>query len=136
MIEARQALHRLRALGAGLVFSSEGDHPLDPVRLGAGDLRASAVEEVRRLLALPPETPVTFITLERALGRHTVYTDPEDLEAQRLRPRYEAIERFFVTETADARVVRTGRAPALDVWILGHSADGEVVGYHTVAIET
>ena len=129
-------MHRLQELAAGLVYSSEGDHPLEPVRLGSGSLRESESDDVRHLLTLPPNTPVTFITLQRALGRHTVYTDPSDIEAQRIRPRYEAIEAFFVTETADARVIRTGCAPAVDVWILGHTADGEVVGYHTVAIET
>ena len=136
MTATESALHRLSELCEGLVYSSEGDHPFEPVGLGPGDLRDSEPDEARRVLSLEPETPVTFITLERALGRHTVYTDPSDVEAQRVRPRYEAIQAFFEAELSGARVVRTGSAPQIDVWILGHTADGEIVGYHTVAVET
>jgi hypothetical protein len=131
---------RLGELASGLVYSSEGDHPLETVHFGPVDLPTdaddAAMGALRALLSLPADTPVRFVSLERALGRHTVFTDPLDLEAQAIRPRYEAIVRLFEDELIGSVVARTGHAPAIDVWMLGRTADGELVGYHTVAIET
>lgn len=123
-------------MAAGLVYSSEGDHPLQPVHLGRPEAGPLSEDRLRELLALPGEAPVATTDLARALGRHTVFTDPMDLEAQAIRPRYEALVRFFETELTESMAVRTGRAPRIDVWILGRTPDGELIGYRTVAIET
>jgi hypothetical protein len=137
MMPLDAALARLRELAAGLVYSSEGDRPFETVHLGRATLAPDAdLAVVRTLLALPSDCPVKFVTFERALGRHTMFTDPLDLAAQAIRPRYEAIERFFAQEVLDATAVRTGHAPSIDVWLLGRTEEGELIGYHTVAIET
>ena len=130
------SLSRLDALAAGLVYSSEGDHPFHTVQLGTGVDEPLTEARVRELLALPADAPVAVVGVERVLGRHTIFTDPFDLEAQAIRPRYEAIVRFFEGELADSVAIRTGCAPAIDVWILGRTPAGKMIGYRTVAIET
>jgi hypothetical protein len=130
------SLSRLKAVAAGLVYSSEGDHPFEIVHLVRADTGPLSLDGIRELLSLPADSPVALVSLERALGRHTVLTDPLDLEAQAIRPRYEAMVRLFEDELADSLAIRTGRAPLVDLWILGRAPGGELVGYHTVAVET
>jgi hypothetical protein len=130
-------LARLRELADGLTYSSEGDHPFEIVHVvDNSPQRELTPERVQELLALPPDVPVRRVSLERALGRHTVFTDPLDLEAGRLRSRYEAMGDFLERELGGALVFRTGHPPSITVWLLGRADNGDLVGYRTLATET
>lgn len=132
-----KALARLRELSSGLVYSSEGDHPFEVLHIAndaAGD--AMTPDRLRSALSLPADTPVRSVSLERALGRHTLFVDPMDAEAQALRPRYEALQSFLERELGNAVAFRVGRPPAITVLLLARAPGGGLVGYRTVAIET
>ena len=128
---------RLRELADGLLFSSEADHPFEAVHVvdDAPDSELTP-ERVRSLLSLPLDTPLQRVSVERVLGRHTVFTDPADGEAQALRPRYEAMHTFLEHGLRDVQAFRAGRAPTITVWLLGRADNGDLVGYRTVAVET
>ncbi|HYW31455.1 MAG TPA: nuclease A inhibitor family protein [Gemmatimonas sp.] len=137
-IDHRDAvLRELEALADGLVYSSEGDHPFVVVHLADGAPGTPLSDErLRRLLGLADATVMHRVTIDRILGRHTVLTQPTDERAQAVRPRYEAMQRYLESSLRNIVAVRTGESPAIDVWLLGHTGDGELVGYHTRAIET
>jgi hypothetical protein len=131
------ALARLRELADGLVYSSEADHPFETVQVADdGPPTELTAERLRGLLALDESIPLRFVTVERVLGRHTVFVDSADLEAQRLRPRYEALGAFLGQGLRDVRAIRAGRSPVVTVWLLGRTDEGDLVGYRTVAVET
>jgi hypothetical protein len=133
---------RLHELVDGLTYSSEGDHPFEIIdrTVPEGERWTSGVaadaRTIRRLLSLAPTCPVHVMSIERVLGRHTVFTDPADQRAQCLRPRYEAMQQFLETCLHDVIGVHTGQAPTVDVWLVGFSSPTRLLGYHTIAIET
>lgn len=130
-------LLQLQRLATGLVYSSEGDHPFETVHVGRGDLPPlTTPEQLRTLLSLHTDAPVAVVTLERVLGRHTTFTDPADIQTQAVRPRYEALQAFLERELTAVTAIRAGRPPAVDIFLLGQTPGGEIVGYRTKAIET
>ena len=68
-------------------------------------------------------------------ARHTATSDPYDSEAQRIRPRYEALMRTISTKLRGVRVYRLGRLE-IECYIAGLDTHGNLVGLKTVAIET
>src|SRR4051812_44824617 len=86
----------LRLAIDGLVYSSEGDYPFEifesdaPRRSAMPDRAAFAT-----LVDAPRGVPIGETTLGAFMARHTVASDPFDVETQRVRPRYEALQRLI-----------------------------------------
>lgn len=73
-------------------------------------------------------------TLEAFFARHTTTTDPYDQEAQRIRPRYEALAALLAGRLRDIRVYRIGKIE-VSCYVAGIAA-GYLAGLKTIAIET
>lgn len=130
-------LARLAELSSGLMYSSESDHPFEVVHITIGEPDIPLTpESVRAVLSLPAHAPVQQLTLDRALGRHTMLVDPMDAAAQALRPRYEALRNFLERELIGATAFRVGRAPVITVLLLARVPGDGLVGYRTTATET
>ncbi|MES2523659.1 MAG: nuclease A inhibitor family protein [Gemmatimonadota bacterium] len=132
-----EALDALTSLAEGLVYSSEGEHPFSVVHLGNEALDTTpSVERLRTVLKLPDSTTMRLTSVSRVLARHTELTHPDDGRAQALRPRYERLQHYLEHRLRDPIALRVGEPPAIAIWLLGRTAEGELVGYRTVAIET
>lgn len=130
-------VRELRRLAADLVYSSEGDHPFETLHVrDPHPGQPLSVERMLTLLKVGADARYQVVTLERVLGRHTVFTDSADVETQRIRPRYEALRRYLEHELRNTMALRTGNPPVVDVWLVGRLPNGDIAGYHTVAIET
>lgn len=130
-------MRELQQLSDGLVYSSEGDHPFEVVRFADQQPAAPLSEErLRTIVGAPPPVRARAITVERALARHTTLVDPLDTRAQALRPRYAALQEFLEHRLTGAVAFRAGSSPVIDVWMLGRTEGGELLGVHTIAIET
>lgn len=130
-------VRELQQLSAGLVYSSEGDHPFEVVRFADHDPGAPLTEErLRTIVGVAPPVRARTISVERALARHTTLVDPLDGRAQALRPRYAQLQEFLERRLTDTVAFRAGTSPVIDVWMLGRTAAGELLGIHTIAIET
>ena len=129
---------RLEEAAAGLVYSSEGDYPFEyfciPGGVGAagGELTA---ERFAALVGAPERTPVGERALDDFLARHLERSDPWDVRAQELRPRYERLEAALRESLRDVRVFRIGRVQVA-CYLAGRDARGNIAGLRTTAIET
>jgi hypothetical protein len=121
---------------AGLTYSSESDRPFIVVRLDdPSPDRPLDAAYLRERLRVPADAAVELRTIDDVLARHTHRTDPYDVETQRVRPRYEALQALCERVLDGAVAVRVGRTE-VQLWLLGRAPDGGLLGLRTVAIET
>jgi hypothetical protein len=128
---------RLESAAAGLVYSSEGDHPFRFVELGAATDRWPPVAgDFAAMVDAGVGEQIEEMSLHEFLARHVERVDPMDTEAQALRPRYDELRRTLRTELRDLRVFRVGQV-RVRCFALGlDPATGRVCGLETLAIET
>ncbi|MFO0748223.1 MAG: nuclease A inhibitor family protein [Myxococcota bacterium] len=142
----------LGVASAGLEHTSESDYPFVVVRIpGAGGAPITAAN-VKTLIAgvyvnRPDEEPlatrtVEVGTLQSFFDRYTIPQDWwEDFQTQQA-PAWTALEGVFQKELIEVKVFRLGRKVgnylegAIDVYIIGRTIDGELVGLSTISIET
>ena len=126
---------RLEAEIDGLVYSSESDRPFAFFLLpGAGD-RPPGVNEFARRVGADARAPREERGLDDFFARHTDTSDPWDAEAQRIRPRYEALRETLRNALRWTTVYRIGRIE-VDCYVVGGDGRGNLAGVRTVAVET
>jgi hypothetical protein len=127
---------RLAQAVEGLLYSSEGDRPLEPFELRAGAAGwPYGVDEFARRIGAAPDAPRQERSLYQLFGNHIENTDPYDTETQALRPRFEALRALLAAELREVRVFRIGRIE-VDCYAVGDDGAGNLAGLHTVAVET
>lgn len=135
MAESADGALRARLEGAaeGLTYGSESDRPFEFFFLpGAGDAPPGA-EAFGRLVGA--EGAVEERELDDFFMRHIETSDPYDTEAQRIRPRYEALRETLRTALRGTTVYRTGRIE-VQCYVVGGDGRGNLAGVRTVAVET
>ena len=126
---------RLEREAEGLTYSSESDRPFEYFFLpGAGD-RPPGVEAFARLVGAEPASPLEERDLDEFFLRHAETSDPYDAEAQRIRPRYEALRETLRNELRWTTVYRIGRIE-VQCYVVGGDGRGNLAGVRTVAVET
>ena len=132
--QANAALReRLEHAAEGLTYTSESDRPFEFFFLpGAGDAPPGP-EAFGRLVGA--EGPVEVRDLDDFFARHAESSDPYDAEAQRMRPRYEALRQTLRTALRGTVVYRTGRIQ-VQCFVVGGDGRGNLAGLRTVAVET
>ena len=128
----------LEAAADGLVYSSESDRPFEYVELAAAappHLGPLTAERLAALLGAAPGTRIEERSLDRFLARHIETSDPYDAEAQRVRPRYEALRDVLRGSLADVRVFRVGEVE-VRCYVVGWTPEGSLAGLVTTAVET
>ena len=148
---AEVAAH-LTAAAAGLLHTSESDFPFTLVRIqspGQVKLLSSTIKAILApvYVSRPGEPTLDQRSMEsKTLAQffdHYVVPQPwwED-QNKALAPRFAALQAVFQTQLIDVHVFRLGSksgnvlSGAIDVFILGRSPDGEVVGLQTISVET
>lgn len=138
----------------GLWHTSESDYPFVVVRIAAPPTGSAALTtaNIKSVLASVymnrPEEPtlaqrdVELVTLDSFFDRYTVaqgwWEDDQRVQA----PAFSALRQLLERELTDVKVFRLGRRSgnylmgAIDVFILGRTSDGEVVGISTISVET
>jgi len=125
----------LEAASADLTYGSESDRPFSFFFLpGAGD-EPPGVDEFARLVGEPAGTPAEERSLDHFFAGHTETSDPWDEQAQRIRPRYEALRELLRTRLRGATVYRLGRIE-IRCYVVGGDGKGSLAGLETVAVET
>jgi len=117
----------------GLLFMSESDYPLGPVRLegeaGPGEGR------LRELAGAPAEARVEVVTPEhffRAAAAEQSWKGEAELASAR---RFQNLLRILKAELSDLRVYRVGEID-IAVYVLGRSPSGNWLGLSTRVVET
>ena len=151
ILDEDTALATLDGAVDGLWFMSESDYPLVPWSVvGTGPLAADEVKTALASVYVPePGRPgldaltVEESTLGWVFDRTTVVQegwDPSQLEAL---PQWQAVRDVFEIGLRDPQVFRLGvpnsfgdLTGAIDVFVLGTTSDGVLVGIRTVSVET
>jgi hypothetical protein len=121
----------------GLVYTSESDRPFEFVSFpGASAGEPLTVERFAPIVGAPAGTRVEERDLDRFFARHLETSDPLDVEAQRIRPRYEALKAALRGELRDVRVFRVVEGVEVRCYVVGWAPDGSLSGLATTAIET
>lgn len=119
----------------GLVVTSETDAPVAPVELRVPLGSALTPRDVLRLVGRDVATPIEELSLREffePLGRRREWHDGRDAE---MAQRFRRLERILQRRLTDARVFRIGDR-SIDVWVLGRTRDGRIVGVQTRVVET
>lgn len=117
----------------GLVVLSETDAPLQ-VFLWPQPL-VFAPQTLLVAAGLPPETPVETVSLERFFApRVTAWSDGDATERATV-ARFQALQQLLSAQLTDIRIYRLGDI-AIQVWIVGTTAEGRVAGLTTLVVET
>jgi hypothetical protein len=133
MALTEEALPRLAALAAGLLFVSEADHPLRVVHLGV--LAESDLPSAVQAAASRVGAELARVELETFFARATEVQPYHTAAERSMAERFRALVAFLADELAGARVYRVG-AIDVDAYAIGRSLDGEWLGVATKIIET
>ncbi|HYR12112.1 MAG TPA: nuclease A inhibitor family protein [Longimicrobium sp.] len=124
---------RLEREAEGLTYGSESDRPFEFFFLPGGGDAPPGAEAFGRLIGATG--PVEERDLDDFFMRHVETIDPADTEAQRIRPRYEALRETLRTALRGTTVYRTGRVE-VQCYVVGGDGKGNLAGVRTVAVET
>lgn len=124
---------RLEKASEGLTYTSESDRPFEFFFLPGGGDAPPGAEAFGRLIGAAGA--VEERDLDDFFMRHAETSDPYDAEAQRIRPRYEALRELLRTSLRGTTVYRTGRVE-VQCYVIGGDGRGNLAGVRTVAIET
>lgn len=131
----------------GLLYVSESDHPFQVVvREDAADYVRN-VEDLKRELRIPAYRPGQAGTLQGTLGKRAQHRPGETPEEAAQADRYAALLRLLGERLQDVRVYRVAGPDAtvngqgdlvgaIDVYVVGRTSDGDLVGLRTVSVET
>lgn len=133
---ARNLRNKIEAAASDLVYSSESDRPFEWFFLddGATGWPYDGTELAKRL-GVPATTRIEERSLDDFFRRHIETSDPYDVRAQQIRPRYEALKEVLRSTLHNPRVVRMGSIE-VRCFIVGADRDGNLAGLSTIAIET
>ena len=124
---------RLERAAEGLTYTSESDRPFEFFFLAGGGDVPPGSEAFGKLIGAAGA--VGERGLDDFFARHAETSDPYDTEAQRLRPRYEALRETLRTALRGTTVYRTGRIQ-VQCYVVGGDGRGNLAGLRTVAVET
>ncbi|MBO3269365.1 nuclease A inhibitor family protein [Hymenobacter defluvii] len=124
---------QLRQLTQGLRYVAETEAPLEAVRYPAPQAELTP-ETVRELVGAPSEEPVQTQELTVFLRQQTADNGPQgSVEAAN---RFKALQMFLKQELDDTQVYRIGEGPQIPVYVLGKTANGQLMGFKTQLSET
>ncbi|MCO5167609.1 MAG: nuclease A inhibitor family protein [Planctomycetes bacterium] len=137
----------LEAATSGMLWLSESDHPFTWVQLDGAADRVTSLDDFKAALGVEAARPAEERTLSDTLGwrtRHEPDETPEEAAEVERHVRLEALLRARLTDVRVYRVAPPGAGPsttgdlfgAIDVFIVGRNAHGDLVGLRTVSVET
>ncbi|MCW5807976.1 MAG: protease complex subunit PrcB family protein [Deltaproteobacteria bacterium] len=116
-----------------LLFLSETDAPLTPISFG---MQGPATVSLLRSLVNPPAgTIIEQRSFDAFFDHQTTVFDPDEPEAVESAARFQTLRETMEAHLTNRTVIRVGRI-SIDVYILGTSACGELIGLKTLAVET
>ena len=133
MLSDERLLADLKAATDGLLFMSETDAPLEPVRLAVGG--EPTPEVLRQLSGVSFDTPVEVQAFDEFFA--PAVSEPAWKSAHQISTarRFQAVVQLLQDNLTDLRVLRVGRIN-MDVYVLGRASSGNWLGLRTRVVET
>jgi hypothetical protein len=123
----------LDAQTAGMTYMSESDYPLTYVTYGAQG--APSVDKLRTLTGTAPGTAIEEVSFSDLFDRLGEAYDPSDPYIVDYAMKYQALRAVLEQHLTNLTVIRIGEI-SIDVYIVGETSCGELVGLETTSIET
>jgi hypothetical protein len=124
---------KLAAAVAGMTYMSESDYPLTPMTFaGQG---APTVAKLRALTNTPAAAVVEERAFSSVMSNLTTVWDPDDAYSVEYAGKWAALRDVLQLQLTNLTVIRIGEI-SIDVYIVGESACGDLVGVKTTSIET
>ncbi len=117
---------------SGLVYVSETDKPIVPI-FAEKDRWHSLDEFIRG--AMEATDPLKEFPASDFLERLTMEREWHGEREQKIAERFSDLKRVLTDNLDELRMYRSGRI-RIDIFILGHDADGNIAGIRTRAVET
>lgn len=117
----------------GMLYTSESDYPLTYVTYGAQG--APTVDKLRAALALDPSVVMEQRSFAELFDDLSNPYDPNDPYIVDYAMKYAALRTVLEQNLTDLTVIRVGEI-SIDVYIVGQTSCGELVGLKTTSIET
>jgi hypothetical protein len=135
-VKAKDLRKNLEAAASDLVYTSESDRPFEWFFLeGGADGWPYDGAELAKRLGESPENRIDERSLDDFFRRHIETSDPYDVRAQQIRPRYEALKEMLRSTLRHPKAVRIGSIE-VRCYIVGADGKGNLTGLSTIAIET
>lgn len=125
-------LAALVALARGLTYPSESDFPFEPF---AWDGEPGASTEICQAIAQQTGKPFELRSLDAFFARLVVAGPDATAEQRVTTERFRVLSAAIADRLSNTSVCRVG-AIRIDVYLIGRSSAGTVVGLHTISIET
>jgi len=119
------------------LYISEGDYPWSPV-YSDGPVRESYSEsELRKALKIDTSLPVSVAGSESTTEFWITYIDDEYSGSEDAAA-YKALKEAMEMDLEDIRLIKVGEedSGALDLFLIGRTPDGKLIGLRTISIET
>jgi hypothetical protein len=128
-----QILSELAGAAEGLLYMSESDYPLEPLRLEGSD--GPTPELLRGLAGAPADAPVQALSLEqffRAPISEPDWKGGAEIASAR---RFQTLVRALRENLAEVRAYKVGSVN-MPVYVIGRSPGGSWLGLSTRVVET
>lgn len=129
----RDLAAQLQQATAGLFWPSETDAGFEVVTWP--DLDQVTTESLRDRLNLDPETPILIQDFYDFFQPVTQEQAWHNSEERAERERYQALVEFLRENLSNLQVFRVGEVE-IDIYILGQTPEGQILGLQTQAVET
>jgi glutathione S-transferase len=129
----------LRAAAKGLLYPSESDKPVKAFRWEGAAPPEGDVDEaaLRAHIEAPPRAVIKAIPLERFFEPVSAEQDWFGEEERKAARRFRALQQVLQDNLTGVQAFRVEDNPSLvDVYVLGRTAGGEVVGVSAQLVET
>lgn len=130
-----EILAELGRAADGLLYMSETDSALEPVRVVPEEGGEPSVPQLRRLAGLPADAPVEVFDVKRFFGNAVAEEDWKGEAEIADARRFQNLVRVLNRELSGLRVYRVGEV-RIHAYVLGRSPSGSWLGLSTLLVET
>ncbi len=130
-----QRLSDLRQAAEGLLFLSETDAPFEAVDLGVQPREGFSPAYLAQLLGKPAGTRTETQEIGYCLRNMTRAREGASAERQAEAERFRQLQELLLASLSDAQAYRFGER-RVEVYLLGWTGEGRLVGLKTLAVET
>ena len=133
MLIAQDLIPELEAACKDLLWRSEADYPFEVAAVPI--TKAPPSINMQLLATYPDDTPVAIVSLEKFFAQSIVERSWFDAHELSLVKRYRNLWDLLETILETPQVYRIGSVE-IDVYLLGKTEDGQVIGVKTKVVET
>ena len=130
-----EILAELGRAAEGLLYMSETDSALEPVRVEGEGGGGPSGRQLRQLAAKPADAPVEITDTKRFFGNAVAEDDWKGEAEIAGARRFQNLVRVLNRELSDLRVYRVGEVQ-IRAYVLGKSPSGSWLGLSTLLVET